>query len=107
METDMLIERKKHSTLGILSFVIFIIICSIRLCLILNFSITSSNSRGDFLIKSFSVLLGLASLVGVILGIIGTVQKDQKKVFAIIGLVFNILVLLIISWEWISVGLGI
>ncbi len=96
---------KKHSVLGILAFIIGII-NSIGLCLVLILSISSSSKSGDYLANTFSVLLGLISLVGVILGIIGTVQKEQKKVFAIIGLVFNVLVLLFICWGWISVILG-
>lgn len=104
-EAAMSLVVKKHSVLGILAFIIGII-NSIGLCLVLILSISSSSKSGDYLANTFSVLLGLISLVGVILGIIGTVQKEQKKVFAIIGLVFNVLVLLFICWGWISVILG-
>jgi drug/metabolite transporter (DMT)-like permease len=101
----MSIAVKKHSVLGILAFAIGIF-SLLGLCLILYASIAYVGERVDFLVNSFSVLLGLICGVGVVLGIIGTIQKEYKKLLAIIGLVLNVLVVIFISWGWISVILG-
>lgn len=102
----MSIVVKKHSVLGILAFVTGIF-AFLGLCLILYASIALIGERVDYLVNTFSVLLGLISGIGVILGIIGTIQKEHEKISAIIGLVLNGLALIFISWGWISVLLGL
>jgi hypothetical protein len=98
-------EVKKHSALGIFSFIIGLS-DFLGLCLILILNINYKSERVDYLVNSFSILAGLISIVGVVLGIIGCIQKNPKKVFAIFGLILSVLVLLFISWGWISVALG-
>ena len=48
----------------------------------------------------------LANLVGVVFGIIGVAQRDVSKVFGILGLVFNGLVLLVYLGFVLLVALG-
>jgi hypothetical protein len=92
---------QKHSGIGIASFVIGILVV-IMLCI--TFAVAGGSSGISSTGSSYSNLMtgiGLLAcgtialaLVGVGLGIGGIVQKNVKKVFGIIGLVLNALVLL-------------
>jgi cytochrome c biogenesis protein CcdA len=105
-EATMQPEVRKRSILGILSFIIGIVVF-LSLCLILIYAIGGTpNERYDYLAETFSILVGLLSIVGVITGIVGSAQKERKKLLAIIGLILNVLVLLFVIWGWISVALG-
>ena len=42
-------------------------------------------------INAMIICTGVLALVGVILGIVGLLQREKKKVFAIIGLILNLL----------------
>jgi hypothetical protein len=72
-------EMPKHSKLGIISFVLAIV-SLVLVCL--------------FFVFVFICLIGLSNLTGVGLGIAALTQKTQSKVFGILGLVFNALILL-------------
>ena len=91
--------QKKHSGVGIASFVIGIL-SALGVCLTfgLSFYAQSASSQTSSSITSAVGFLGMCSmvisLVGVGLGIAGVVQKVQSKVFPIIGLVLSALVLL-------------
>ena len=91
--------QKKHSGVGIASFVIGIV-SMLGVCLTfgLSFYAQSAGSQTSSSMTSAVGFLGICSmvisLIGVGLGIAGVVQKVQSKVFPIIGLVLSALVLL-------------
>jgi len=94
-------DLPKHSVLGIISFVIGIL-ASLLLCItfaIAGFS--SPQTFGTSLYENMMTVIGLMacasggmSVLGLGLGIGGVIQKAQSKVFGIIGLVVNGLLLL-------------
>src|SRR5437016_9923419 len=97
-----LINRLKHSRLGIASF-----ICSILSVLglscffiyILFHSSTGSGANKDATLFMVTLILMLAgggsAILGLILGIAGVIQKNVNKIFAVLGLVSNGLIILI------------
>ena len=91
--------QKKHSGVGIASFVIGIVsVLGVCVTFGLSFYAQSASSQTSSSMTSTVGFLGICSmvisLVGVGLGIAGVVQKVQSKVFPIIGLVLSALVLL-------------
>lgn len=80
-------EDKGHSGLGIASFIISILAFFV---VILFFAIDASETTAGAGICGAA----FANLVGIGLGIAGVAQGDRKKVFAILGLVFNVLAIL-------------
>ena len=91
--------QKKHSGVGIASLLISILFI-VTLCLSFTLSMNSYKfstaiqpaiSKVTLILFFGSFLIGI---VGIGLGIAGTVQKKRKRVFGIIGLSMNILILL-------------
>lgn len=85
----------KHSGLGITSFIIGIIqsIVSFTAIIISGviYSIPTENQEIIFAIIGLVIFVGLfIHLIGIGLGIAGLLQKNRKKVFSILGLIFNI-----------------
>lgn len=105
--------RKKHSGLGIASFslfggmailfVLFLVMFIMRIAGEIDFTAEAVDAEElaarieqipELAIYPLVMLATLAgNLIGLILGIIGLIQKERKKVFAILGTVFNGLVL--------------
>jgi len=93
---------QKHSGYGIASFVIALIsgLLTIGFCVFAiwigdqSTSFTGSLGIGELAVFGLCGTSMLLNLVGVGLGIVGVVQKDVNKVFGILGLVFNGLILL-------------
>lgn len=102
------IAPPKHSGLGIASFVIFVVMVVGFIGLLVTFISLMSDFLGPdgavdpLLIQEEVVNVPMLSLVGLlmmgtvlgyivglILGIVGLVQKNRKKIFAILGTVFN------------------
>lgn len=99
--------RVKHSGLGIASFSIFIGMVAIFLISIVGMLsgiadldiweglspeelASQVEDHSDIIIYFFLMMSTIVgNLVGLILGIVGLVQKNRKKVFAILGTVFN------------------
>ncbi|HEX7056580.1 MAG TPA: hypothetical protein VF260_05215 [Bacilli bacterium] len=100
----------KHSGLGIASFVIAMICIALFVGIILFMAgnsgelISLAEERGFDLeadelpasVLSYMIYIGLLfllelllSLTGGILGVVGLFQKDRKKLFAVLGTVFN------------------
>jgi len=116
----------KHSRLGIASFIMAVIsIAGIILAIFLLVSAIGSQldpaaiQAGELptlpegLMKSVITATGLfflfiiLSLIGAVLGVAGLFQKDRLKLFAILGLVFNgLLVFLIVAIVFISALAG-
>jgi hypothetical protein len=91
-------EMRKHSRLGIASFIIsmvvvLIIFGDIALALGLSggISVPQSYAGVDTALTCASALL---AAVGLVLGIVAVTRKNTKKVFGILGLVFNALIVL-------------
>jgi hypothetical protein len=92
----------KHSWLGIASFVISILGGLAMLLLVGVAGYLQMSTPGGMDEKSTTaIVVGLllfavmgAHLVGAGLAIAGLTQKDRRKVFAVLGLVFNVLVIL-------------
>jgi hypothetical protein len=89
---------RKHSRLGIASFIIsmvvvLIIFGDIALALGLSggISVPQSYAGVDTALTCASALL---AAVGLVLGIVAVTRKNTKKVFGILGLVFNALIVL-------------
>jgi len=77
--------EKKHSGMGIASFIISLVMLFIQI-LIYNFSTTHGYS--DSLAALF-FCLSIANLVGVGLGIAGLAQKGRKRIFSGLGTTLN------------------
>ncbi len=89
---------EKHSTLGILSFVLAILSMLI-ICfdLVLVFSLSGGltvNQSYGWIDTVLSCLGGITALVALGLGIGAVTQKNTKKIFGILGIVFSALFLL-------------
>jgi hypothetical protein len=89
--------ERKYSPIGIASFIIGIV-SLLSVCAFFALSLYTQNSSANSSLTSlvgFLVICTIViSLVGIGLGIGGVVQKAQSKVFSIIGLVLNALVLI-------------
>lgn len=95
-------QPKKHSGMGITSFVISIVVGCVEIILVTVAGFTEASTPGGMDEESpQAIMLGLGiigglflCLVGIGLGIAGVVPKDRMKLFAILGLVFNCSILL-------------
>ena len=92
-------EMPRHSKLGIISFVLSIISVFL-VCLFLVFAYMlgnnnlATNNSTTVIGWVFICLIGLSNLIGIGLGIAALTQKVQSKIFGILGLVFNALILI-------------
>jgi hypothetical protein len=92
----MMEEQKKHSGLGIASFITSIVSGILIFLLIVIAGVMEASSPGGLDEESAgAVVVGLflfaflgASLVALGLGIGGLIQKERKNIFAILGTVF-------------------
>jgi hypothetical protein len=94
----------KHSRLGIASFVISLIAGFIEFLVIISAGVLEvegqmTETSAAAVVIGMLIMLGMFSnLVGVGLGIAAVVQKNAKKLFGVLGLIFNgCLILLIIG----------
>ena len=93
----------KHSGVGIASFVTSIVAGALIFLLVIIAGVLEASTPGGMDEESIgAVLIGLflfaflgAELVALGLGIGGLIQKDRKKTFAILGVVFSATALLI------------
>jgi hypothetical protein len=119
-------DTRKHSRIGILSFVIGIL-AALVICLTIlllfgygfSMALQSPNSPVDQGSPAFLALVFLIfaspvlSLVGVGVGIGAVMEKSEKKLFGILGLVLNLLIvsafclLMVIGISGQSGGLGL
>lgn len=91
----------KHSALGISSFVIGILQSLLTFSIIFIAGLTYNNQPENqgviFTIVGLLIFGGIfIHLIGTGLGIAGLVQKNRKKIFSILGLIFNISCILIV-----------
>jgi hypothetical protein len=91
----------KHSALGITSFVLSLLVGLLVFGVMVVAGILEARRPGGMPEDSpVTILVGLViigammlDLLAVVLGIVGLVQKDTKKVFAILGLIISALTL--------------
>jgi hypothetical protein len=89
----------RHSGLGIASFMISMVIIGLVLFLvflaailaIISPDLAELNSMLTRLLAAFLMIASLANLVGLVLGIAGMKQIGRKKMYPILGLVFNLM----------------
>ncbi len=94
----------KHSGLGIASFVMSLFVGIFDFFLVFIAGMVEATSPGGMDEKStIAVVLGLLlflgfglCLVGIGLGVAGLIQKKRKKIFSILGLVFNLAVIIVV-----------
>jgi small-conductance mechanosensitive channel len=100
--------NQSHSRLGIASFVIglisFIIFC-LAIVLAFGYGVSIASTAPSIqslesspMIITFGVMMlvsPVVSLVGAVLGFVAVFQKVKKKLFAILGIVVNLLVVLV------------
>lgn len=89
-------EEKKHSGLGIASFITSIVSGLLIFLLIVVAGVMEATPGGIDEESAGAVMVGLflfaslgATLVALGLGIAGLLQKERKKLFAILGTVFS------------------
>lgn len=101
-EPDRRSEHWKHSGFGIASFVVALLTgLAMFLMLALAGYLEVTTPGGVDEESSEAMLVGLlilfcllAALVGAALGIAGLVQARRQKMFAVLGLIFNVLIVL-------------
>ncbi|HEU0264454.1 MAG TPA: hypothetical protein VFR01_01875 [Geobacterales bacterium] len=95
-------EALKHSGYGIASFVVSLVQGVLTMAVIVGAGMMSTmgpqqDHQVGFMIVGLFIFLGIfVHLVGVGLGITGLVQKNRKRVFSILGLIFNAVALLVV-----------
>lgn len=107
-------EQKKHSGLGVASFITSIISGVFIFLLIVVAGVMEASTPGGMDEESIgAVMVGLflllflgAALVALGLGIGGLLQKERKKIFAILGTVFSA-VWLVITFFIMLLGLAL
>jgi hypothetical protein len=93
---------QRHSALGIASFVISLISIASFFIIVIFAAVLATQNPGILTTgepsDSITIVIGLLvllslflSLIGVGLGIAGVLIKNRKKIFAILGLIFNII----------------
>lgn len=100
--------RPKHSGFGIASFVIFITTVIAHFTILrINCTLERTSAAGTdtntalipLYIFLFSILaepIFAVYLLGLVLGAIGLFQKNRRKVFAVLGVVFNLLAFIVL-----------
>jgi hypothetical protein len=101
-DDDRPISRPRHSGLGVASFILSLVsgvalVASILIAGIigLNHDPAAPQDRSELMVIGFAVIGAAAlALVGAALGLAGILQTDRKLVFAVLGLIFNVLIIL-------------
>jgi hypothetical protein len=95
-ETSM--DSPNHSGLGIASFIVSVAAGFLTFCCIVVAGVMAAKPGGMDETSPEAIIVGLllfaflfVSLVGLGLGIGGLVQKDRKKIFAVLGTIFSAL----------------
>jgi hypothetical protein len=84
---------RKHSGLGIISFILFLVTLALLVIMGLLYSGTKVKT-GTYheMLGGVGYTSALSCLLGVIFGIAGVVKKNRKRIFAILGLIFNLII---------------
>lgn len=90
-------EERRHSGFGIASFITSIVSAILIFLLVVILGVMEASTPGGLDENSAGAMTGGifmfaflgASLLALVLGIVGSVQNDRKKVFAILGTVIS------------------
>ena len=90
-------EEQKHSGIGIASFIISIVVGLLIFIVFIVAGVLAASTPGgideesalSIIIGLFIIAFILADLVALGLGIAGLVQKNRKKIFAVLGTIFS------------------
>jgi hypothetical protein len=96
-----MVPEAAHSKVGIASFVMGLLVGLGELVLVVIAGVMETSTPGGMNDKDPKVaILGLLllgglflALVGAILGVVGLFERNRKKLFAVLGLIFNGLIL--------------
>ncbi len=90
-----------HSLWGIASFALAILI-SLAACAIIGIAAMLGVSATEDVSETHAVVVGMlclsipfASLVALALGIVGVIERNRKRAFAVLGIVFNAPIILL------------
>lgn len=102
-----MVEEKKirHSGLGITSFVLAIINLLIFIAALVIGGIISTQNLSSFdetsplavVLGAIIILSFVLSLLGLGLGIAGVCSRNKKKIFAILGVIFNLVFIITVT----------
>ena len=89
--------RRKHSELGVASFVVLLVSCALFLAapviLVMHRNVFAELPllplAINFLVGMLPIAAVFLNLIGVGLGIAGAAQRNRRKVFAVLGIVLN------------------
>jgi hypothetical protein len=92
----------KHSGFGIASFVLSLVVgVGLFAAMAIAVGLTIDNPGGVDETSPLVAMVGFLFLFGmflcvvaIVLGFVGVLQRDRKKVFAILGIVFNALIIM-------------
>ena len=84
--------EQKHSSLGIASIITNIVVIFIIAILVIVPALYRPLA-GQIPLSIIYFVFAFISLVALGLGIAGLIQKDQKKIFAILGTIFSVLMI--------------
>lgn len=96
--------NKKHSGFGISSFIISLANGGLTFLAFMGAGVLEVTSGGTLsennsllvVIGMFIILCVIISLIGLVLGIVGLLDKTKKKVFPLLGTLFNLAICLLI-----------
>lgn len=108
--------ERKHSTIGIISFIVAVVSIIGLIVSAVSAGSAAASLAGDPALESaletgalpegaggviaaaaFMFLFVLTALIGAVLGLVGLFQKNRLKLFSILGLVFNSLIVFVIA----------
>lgn len=82
----------KHSGLGIISFILFLVNLVLSLIAVILAMGEEKTANYFQILGGVGILGSIICLLGIIFGIAGVIKKNRKKVFAILGLVLNLII---------------
>lgn len=93
-------ERRLHSRLGVASFILAVgFPWLVTLMFIVLNSLSKSKDSSSFysfysgaVVITWLVIAPIGHIVGVVLGSVGLFQKQRKRLFAVLGVILNLLI---------------
>lgn len=106
--SDSLAKKHGHPKSGLISFGLAIVVGLMTLVLFIVSFIpedgTYAEQRADRILFVFAAIISpILHLTGLIFGIIGAFKKNFKKLFPVLGIIFNALPLILAAVIWIFI----
>jgi len=107
-------EPLKHSGAGVASFIISLVAGLAMMIVLIVAGVLGASSGGALdqndpttMMIGFGVICDcMLFVVGAVLGIVGLFQGDRKRIFAVLGLIFNLLLVLGVG-ALVAIGLAL